>query len=158
MRTLFTLVVVLIPMGRLHAQPALSEPSEFPPSLPGPGATHTGADCFWLASGTIVPGDVDWVQVSIPVGTAQTVVDVDFPDAAASSRLLAWVSGVTVVADIDDNNRARDDFCGLGSSTTPLGSMRDSAADVGATAADAKINKAINRAEDRYEDQTSEIP
>ena len=149
MKVLLTFAVVVFSMAPVHAQPALTEPPEFPSSLPGPGAAHPGDGCFLLASGTIVPGDVDWVQVSIPTPSTQTIIDVDFPESTgSSSALLAWIVGGISVFNIDDGNSAADDVCGLGGSTTPLGSPQDSVADVGATLAGAVIHIGITGGED----------
>ena len=132
----------------LYAQPALTEPPEFPASLPGPNARHPGFDCFLLAGGAIVPGDVDWVQVTIPGASIQAIVDVDFPGAGASSALLASVVDGGTGFNINDNNNARDGFCGLGASSDPVGSLSDSAVDLGALPARAVIHIGISGGED----------
>ncbi|UCG16211.1 MAG: hypothetical protein JSV19_13045 [Phycisphaerales bacterium] len=150
MKVLLTVAMVVFSTAAVHAQPALTEPLEFPSSMPGPGATHPGDGCFLLASGTIVPGDVDWVQVSIPTPSTQTIVDVDFPETVGSSSALYASIGSTSASNIDDGNSAADDVCGLGGSTTPLGSPQDSVVDLGATPAGAVINIAITGGEDFY--------
>jgi hypothetical protein len=73
-------------VGVVHAHPALTEPAEFPSVRPGPRAVQSGEGCFHLASGTITPGDVDWVQISMPRATTLTVVDVDFPANGGGER------------------------------------------------------------------------
>jgi len=115
------------------AQPALIEPPDYPPVQPGPGEVHDGASCFLLASGTMVPGDVDWVQLSIPWATTRTVVDVDFPAGSGSSVLLVSRIGGGTVLGLADSNNPRDTLCGLSGSTAPPGSPTDSAVEVGPT-------------------------
>jgi hypothetical protein len=138
----------VLPVAGLYAQPALTEPPEFPSGIPGPSATHSGEGCFHLAAGAIVPGDVDWVQIVIPVASTQTIVDVDFPDGEGSSALLASVVDGSTGFNIDDGNSAIDDLCGLGSSSDPLGSPQDSVVDLGATALGDVINIGVTGAED----------
>ncbi|MHC4066233.1 MAG: hypothetical protein ACYSUI_17290 [Planctomycetota bacterium] len=145
---LSTIVLVVLPVAGLYAQPALTEPPEFPSGIPGPSATHSGEGCFHLAAGAIVPGDVDWVQIVIPVASTQTIVDVDFPDGEGSSALLASVVDGSTGFNIDDGNSAIDDLCGLGSSSDPLGSPQDSVVDLGATALGDVINIGVTGAED----------
>jgi len=148
MRTLIVLALVVLPVGVLRAQPVLVEPPEFPPSSPGPSAVHPGAECFLLASGVITPGDVDWVQVTIPIATAQTIVDVDFPEGPGSSRVLAWIQGGAIISNNDDNNRAADDICGLGSASEPVGSIMDSVVDFNGTPRDTVMDIVITGGED----------
>ncbi|MHC4063110.1 MAG: hypothetical protein ACYSUQ_11815 [Planctomycetota bacterium] len=145
---LSTIVLVVFPVAGLYAQPALTEPPEFPSGIPGPSATHSGEGCFHLAAGAIVPGDVDWVQIAIPVASTQTIVDVDFPDGEGSSALLASIVGGSTAFNIDDGNSAIDDVCGLGSSSDPLGSPQDSVVNLGATALGDVINIGVTGAED----------
>ena len=76
MRGLLALAVALLATAPLQAQSVLLEPLEFPATYPGPSAQHPGGGCFRLASGTIAPGDVDWVQVRIPWASTLTIVDV----------------------------------------------------------------------------------
>lgn len=129
------IVLILLASAALAApvlaQPALSEPPEFPSSWPGPGNEHTGSGCFWLASGNIEPGDVDWLQVSIPNMSSEVIVDVDFTYGTGNSLLLAWTPGGLTVFNGNDNNGALDDLCGLGGGSDPLGSSLDSIADLG---------------------------
>ena len=129
------------------AQPSLSEPPEFPDTIPGPSASHPGFNCFHLAHGMIEPGDVDWVQVSIGMATQRTVVDVDFVGAESSAMLASVVGGGTGF-NIDDNNNSLDAFCGLSGDTDPIGSLTDSAASVGATPRNTVVDVGITGAED----------
>jgi len=102
-----------------------------------------------VASGTIRPGDVDWIRISIPRATTRAIVDVDFADnGTVGSALIATVVGGTSAFNQADNNAVRDNFCGLGSATVPLGSPRDSAVEMGATPRNAVIDVAITGAGD----------
>ncbi|MHC4090460.1 MAG: hypothetical protein ACYSVY_09325 [Planctomycetota bacterium] len=141
--------IVLWVGSTLYAQASLIEPPEFPKSFPGAEAVHPGdGGCFLLASGAVVPGDVDWLQVAIPVESAQTIVDLDFVSTAGESVLLALVSGGVTIFNIEDGNGTTDDVCGLGSSSTPVGSPLDSVADLGPTVAGAVVNIGITGGSD----------
>ncbi len=131
-----------------YAQPVLTETVDYPAVRPGPAATQSGYGCFHLASGTITPGDVDWVQIKMPRGTTQTVVDVDFPANAGGSALLASVVSGSTAFNISDNNNTRDALCGLHATSVPMGSTRDSAANLNATARNITINVGITGAAD----------
>ncbi len=146
MRIVIALVVAVLHVPTF-AQPIVTEPGEFPANFPGPGGLHPGTPCLLLASGAITPGDVDWVQVTVPRASLQTVIDVDFPPSSASA-LLAFVVGGNSGFNSSDNNNARDNFCGLGSATTPVGSLSDSAVDLGATPRNAVINIGVTGAGD----------
>jgi len=145
--SLFTAFVLGV-VSLAQAQPALTEPAEFPSVRPGPQAVQSGEGCFHLASGTIMPGDVDWVQVLMPRATTQTVVDVDFPATGGGSALLASIVAGTTAFNISDNNGTRDAYCGLSATTVPVGSTRDSAAGLGATARNVVMNIGITGASD----------
>lgn len=134
--------------GVAQAQPALTEPAEFPSARPGPRAVQSGVGCFHLASGTITPGDVDWVQILMPRTTTQTIVDVDFPATGGGSALLASVIAGTTAFNISDGNGPRDAFCGLSATTIPVGSTKDSAASLGATVRNVVMNIGITGAAD----------
>jgi len=138
----------MFPAAVVRGQPALQETTDFPGAPAGPVAAHPGSGCFYLAAGNIVSGDVDWVQVTLPVATARVVVDVDFSADSASSVLLASVVGGGSTFNIDDNNAARDDLCGLGSLSTPEGSRLDSAVDLPGLARGATINIGVSGAND----------
>lgn len=138
----------LCQVGVTFAQPVLEETVDFPRVRPGPAAMQSGSGCFHLAHGTIFPGDVDWVQITLPRSTTQTVVDIDFPAGTAGSALLASVVGGTTAFNMGDNNNTRDALCGLSGSTFPAGSTRDSAANLNATARNIVINIGITGAED----------
>lgn len=148
MRGRTTSAALLCLVSAAGAQPVLTETVEYPRVRPGPGAIHSGVGCFHLASGTITPGDIDWVQVTIPRATTQTVVDVDFPNGTAGSAVLASVSGGTTAFNIADNNNSRDALCGLHALSIPVGSPRDSAANLNATARNVVINIGVTGAED----------
>ncbi len=135
-------------IGVAQAQPALTEPPEFPSTRPGPQAVQSGEGCFHLASGTITPGDVDWVQISMPRATTLTIVDVDFPATGGGSALLASIVSGATAFNIADNNGSRDAYCGLSATTVPVGSTRDSAAGLGATARNVMVNIGITGAAD----------
>ncbi len=135
-------------VGVAQAQPALTEPAEFPSAVPGPRAVPSGEECFHLASGTITPGDVDWVQILMPRATTQTIVDVDFPANGGGSALLASIVMGTTAFNIADNNGTRDSLCGLSATTIPVGSTRDSAVAFTARAANIVINIGITGAAD----------
>lgn len=148
MRSVYAAVVFALIPGVSYAQPALSEPPEFPQQSPGPNATQQGEGCFWLASGLIQPGDVDWIRITIPRRTLRTVVDLDFADPEPRSSIIASVVGGSSGFNQADNNAARDNLCGLGASSTPVGSPRDSAVDLGGTPLGAVINIGITGAGD----------
>jgi hypothetical protein len=76
------------------------------------------------------------------------VVDIDFPAGTAGSALLASVVGGTTAFNMGDNNNTRDALCGLSASTFPVGSTRDSAANLNATARNIVINIGITGAAD----------
>ncbi len=148
MRGFWSIAVLLCTPVVVEAQAALVEPPEFPLTQSGPRAVLSGEGCFYLASGTITPGDVDWVQVLIPRATTLTIVDVDFPANSGFSALLASVVGGTTEFNLSDNNGPRDAFCGLSGTTNPVGSTRDSAVSLGATARNSVVNIAVTGAED----------
>ncbi len=139
---------LLLASAQVFAQPAISEPSEFPATRPGPNVFQTGRGCFHLASGTITPGDVDWVQVTLPRATTQTVVDVDFPANGGGSALLASIIGGSTFFNMSDNNNTRDALCGLSSATFPVGSTADSAVNLAATNRNIVVNIGITGAQD----------
>ena len=142
-RMLLLGLVVLCAPAPVLAQSALTEPPEFPSSVPGPSQPHSGDPCFLLADGGVVPGDVDWLQVTIPFGSSRTVVDVDITSASGRSALLASVVGGVTQSNMADNNNAADGLCGLGAASSPVGSLFDSVGDVGATSAGTTINIGI---------------
>lgn len=123
--------------------PALSEPDDFPDTFGGPSALQPSGGCFWLASGSIERGDVDWIQVTLPFSSTRTVIDVDFVNGAGASRLFASVAGLLDLNVPGDDNNETDDLCGLGSTSEPLGSPDDSAVDVGATQAGTVIHVGV---------------
>lgn len=116
--------------------------------MPGPTAVQIGQGCFLLAHGSIMPGDVDWVQFSIPRATTQTLVDVDFPSGSGASAMIASVVNGSTGFNAADNNGSRDGFCGLGAASSPLGNTRDSVIDLRATSRHAIINIGITGAAD----------
>ena len=125
------------------AQPVLLEPPDFPAEPPYPGAIHPGTGCFWLASGSIEPGDVDRVQVTLPFDSDSTVVDVDFASGGASSMLLASIPNVISVFGNDDGNNLLDGRCGLGADSSPPGSTQDSVANLRETPAGSIIEISV---------------
>ncbi len=148
-RILVLAMLAVFPVVAVQAQPALTEPPEFPMGIPGPSAQPAGGGCFLLARGTIAPGDVDWLRVTIPWPSSQTIVDVDFPtNGTIGSALTASVVGGSSGFNIADNNVARDAVCGLSATSSPVGSTRDSAISLGATARNAAINIGVTGAED----------
>jgi hypothetical protein len=148
MKALCAFLAVVAPCALARAQSALSEPPEFPAVRPGPTTLHYGDHCFHLASGTITPGDVDWVRVSIPRATTQLIVDVDFPTGAGASALLAIRTGASSVFNVSDNNGSRDNFCGLGANTIPVGSAQDSAVSVPPTPRNSILDVGVTGAQD----------
>jgi hypothetical protein len=130
------------------AQPAISEPPEFPQVAPGPLVTYFGTECFLAAQGQIVPGDVDWIRIRLPRASARTVIDVDFPAGASGSAMLAMVQNGTTGFNIADNNNTRDALCGLHAASSPQGSTRDSVVDVRETSIQAVIDIAVTGAAD----------
>ena len=118
-RILVLAMLAVFPVVAVQAQPALTEPPEFPMGIPGPSAQPAGGGCFLLARGTIAPGDVDWLRVTIPWPSSQTIVDVDFPtNGTIGSALTASVVGGSSGFNIADNNVARDAVCGLSATST----------------------------------------
>ncbi len=148
MRGFWSIAVLLCTPVVVEAQAALMEPPEFPLTQSGPRAVLSGRGCFYLASGTIAPGDVDWVQVLIPRASTLTIVDVDFPVNGGFSAVLASVVGGMTWFNISDGNTSRDAFCGLSATTNPVGSTRDSAVSLGATGRNTVIDIAVTGAED----------
>ena len=130
------------------AVPPLAEPPDFSNSRPGPSATYAGSPCFQVASGSIVPGDVDWVRITIPLASSKTVIDVDFADSTAASALLVQVVGGNTGFSQNDNNNTNDTLCGLGAGSTPIGSRGDSVVDIRATARNAVLDIAVTGLED----------
>ncbi len=126
----------------------LSEPDDFPDVLPGPSAVQPSGGCFLLASGTMSPGDVDWVRVTIPFDSARTIVDVDFSDSVARSFLLVLDNAGGAVFSMGDANNDADDACGIGSGTGVPGSRSDSAADMGATSGGVVLDIGVTGAND----------
>lgn len=122
------------------AQVALVESADYPSLLPGPSNAHPGTGCFMLASGTIVPGDVDWLELTIPFASAETIIDIDFiEDGSTSILLISEEGGRTVLANGDSNN-SDDNTCGLGSASDPIGGMHDSVVFLPNTLANAVIH------------------
>ncbi|MFH1108547.1 MAG: hypothetical protein V1790_05015 [Planctomycetota bacterium] len=148
MRQFWSIAMFLCTQVAVQAQPALVEPPEFPMTQSGPRAVLSGQGCFYLASGMIAPGDVDWVQVLIPRASTLTIVDVDFPVNGGFSAVLALAVGGTTGFNIGDSNSSRDAFCGLSATTNPVGSTRDSAVSLGATGRNTVIDIAVTGAED----------
>jgi len=147
MKGILSALVVSVLSGSVTAQPLLVEPPEFPAMIPGPSVDHRGTGCVLIASGSITPGDVDWVQVVLPFASERAVVDVDIAE-TGDSALLASVPGVTSRFNIDDGNNANDGTCGLGSGSDPVGSPQDSVVELGATPVDAVINIGITGGDD----------
>ena len=148
MRATPWLFVGLLLVTPAVAQPALTEPPDFPPEVPDPGPLHPGTGCFWLAGGSIEPGDVDHVEVTLPFDSDRTVVDIDFSAAGPSSMLLASIPDVISAFSNSDGNNANDGLCGLGADSDPVGSTQDSAFDLGATPAGSVIDLAITGEDD----------
>jgi len=121
----------------------LMESTDFSNNLPGPTVAHPNGGCFFLAGGTIEPGDVDWVAVSLPFASDWTVLDVDLADGAGGSLLLAMDNVGSTFFAMSDGNNADDDLCGLGSMSDPVGSTSDSVFVVGATGVDTVIDLAV---------------
>lgn len=148
MRPLHVFVSLMVVANVVLAQPALTEPPEFPQVQPGPQVLYEGEGCFLLAEGVIFPGDVDWMRVRIPRVSTRTVIDVDFPAGAGASAMLAMVVNGTSGFNIADNNNTRDLLCGLHGTSTPVGSLSDSAVDLRQTPLNATIDIAVTGAAD----------
>ena len=148
MRVTLSILLGLLLPTMVVAQPALVEPPDFPIDPPGPGAVHPGEGCFWLAGGSIEPGDVDQVQVTLPFDSERTVVDIDFAVAGPSSLLRASITDVITIVNNNDGNNVADGLCGLGADSDPVGSTQDSLVDLGETSAGAVIDVAITGAND----------
>ena len=148
MRPLPVWVSLLSFVNVVLAQPALTEPPDFPQAQSGPQAENREEGCFLLAHGTIFPGDVDWIAVRLPHASARTVIDVDFPTGAGASALLAMVANGASGFNIGDNNNTRDALCGLNGSSSPVGNLRDSVVDLRATTFNAVVNFAVTGAAD----------
>lgn len=147
MRIRTVLYVGLLCAAPLSAQ-ELTEPADYPNAMPGRGAVQAAGGCFLLATGSITPGDVDWVSVTIPFDSDRTVVDVDFTDNAARSFLLVLDDAGGSMFTMADSNGSADDVCGLGSSSVVLGSAGDSAVDFGATPANTVLDVGVTGAND----------
>lgn len=148
MKTRLTIAAVALFAASAFAQPALLEPPEFSSTLPGPGATHVGLDCFHLASGSLVPGDLDWIQITIPVASTSIIVDVDIVGDTGNSAVLAVIVSGATTFNADDGNNARDAACGSGPMTVPVGNPQDSAVSFGANPRDTVIDILITGGED----------
>jgi len=125
----------------------LIESSDYPNSLPGPNVVQVNGGCFLAATGSIAPGDVDWVSVAIPFASARTVVDIDFAGGGQSFVLVADETGGTYFGMSDGNNGA-DELCGLGAISLVQGSSTDSVVDMGATPADTMAHVGVTGAND----------
>lgn len=121
----------------------LTESTDYPNDLPGPSAAHPNGGCFLLASGTIEPGDVDWVGVSIPFASDDTVIDIDIASGTGGTLLLVMQEGGSTYFAMSDGNNADDNLCGLGSGSDPVGSTSDSVLALGATEAGAVFDIAV---------------
>lgn len=144
MRTPAGCLVFTLFSASVLGQPVMTESVDFPPALPGPPIVHSGASCFWAASGSIAVGDVDWLQISLPFDSTRTVVDVDFAAGASRSLLLTSVPGGGTGFNMGDGNNAADNLCGLGSASSPAGNTLDNAVDLGATGANTIVNVGIS--------------
>ncbi|MCO6438740.1 MAG: hypothetical protein J5J06_16725 [Phycisphaerae bacterium] len=111
----------------------MNEPPEFPPSPPGAVVQHSGDGCLLIASGDIVPGDADWLELNLPFDSEFTVVDVDIEGLVGESLLSVHLSDGRVLFSTRDNNNSTDGTCGTGPASNPLGNRRDSAISLGAT-------------------------
>lgn len=147
MLCLRTLTAAFVVAATVSAQ-TISEPPDFSDSFPGMGPTIVGRDCVFLAAGTITPGDVDWVRVTLPVSMSQTVVDLDFADGAGAAALFVQVEQGASGFNTGDGNNALDDRCGLGSGSTPVGSTTDAVVNVGATGRGAVLDIGVTGGSD----------
>jgi hypothetical protein len=143
MCTRIAIALTVCVLSSVQAQPDFVEPPDYPNSMPGPNTTHGGELCFHLASGSLSPGDVDWLQVTLSFPSARTVVDVDITSTGGRSALMASVVGGSSQFNMSDSNNAADSLCGSGGNSVPLGNAHDSAVDFGATQAGAIINLAV---------------
>lgn len=142
-----TLIATLILAATVSAQ-AITEPPDFSNSFPGTGPTIVGRDCVLLATGTIEPGDVDWIRITLPVAMSQTVVDLDFAEGAGTSLLSVNIEGGGSGFNTGDQNNDLDNRCGLGADSIPVGSVADTVVSVGATGRDAVIDIGITAGSD----------
>lgn len=123
-RSIFFIMALMT--APVTAQQALVETADYPSALPGPSNAHPGTGCFMLASGTIEAGDVDWLELTLPFASAETIIDIDFvEDGSSSILLISEENGRTVLAN-GDNNNGDDNTCGLGGASDPVGGMGDS--------------------------------
>ncbi len=116
MKLLQILLWVALGASLAVAQPVLIDPPDFsdsfPTGSPDAAASHPGSGCFWLASGEMMPGDVDWIQILIPFDTGEVIVDVDITSGSGSSNLFVSSSSGTSGSNNDDGNSAFDQNCG----------------------------------------------
>ncbi len=90
---------------------ALVDPPDFPDTMPGPSAVHPMGGCFYLATGILTEGDMDWVQCIIPFDvTGEFFVDVDSD--GGDTVMEVWHNGVYYDGNDDDMNQYPDDQCG----------------------------------------------
>lgn len=143
MRLPIIFFMVAITVAPVIAQDSLTESTDYPNLLPGPTMVHPGTGCYMLASGSIEPGDVDWVQITLPFANAETVVDVDFAANSGVSMLLVSEVGGSSVFGNGDGNSDIDNQCGLGGTSSELGSTSDSAVILTDTLENAVLNIAI---------------
>ena len=142
------LSLMMVMTAQVCAQPPLQEPPDWSNGVPGPAAPHNGMECMHVGTGSIAPGDVDWIQVTLGFASARTVVDIDFTSMTGRSYLLVGVVGGSTRFGMSDSNRPEDNLCGLGATTNPPGSGSDSALDMGATSAGTILNVAVTGAFD----------
>jgi len=143
MRSARAALCLVLALSMSSVAQELTESTDYPNNLPGPVAAHPNGGCFFLASGTIEPGDVDWVGVSVPFASDETVVDVDIASGTGGTLLLVMQEGGSTYFAMSDGNNANDNLCGLGSGSDPVGSTSDSVVAMGATDAGAMIEIAV---------------
>jgi len=142
MRIRAALCAVLVCSTSVIAQ-ELIESGDYPNWLPGPNAVQSRGGCFLLASGSINPGDVDWVSVAIPFPSDRTVVDVDFASGGGQSFVLVVDDAGRTFFGMADSNNSADNVCGLGTTSLLLGSTLDSVVDMGGTPADTVLEVGV---------------
>ena len=90
-------------LGLIPAARALALPSVFPTG--DPTVSHPGAGCLWLASGTIAPGDEDWIQIDPDEGGVESGGEMDLRVDVQRAGLSSGTHSATIVLRTNGGNR-----------------------------------------------------
>ena len=110
MLKILTAMLVMAAAG--SALGTITEPPDFPDFPAGPGEIYPGGE-YLLATGHLDPGDVDWVQVTLPADVDNFIIDVDVPGLAGDSLITVWVDDLWWGDNDDDLNDPALDWMGV---------------------------------------------